>query len=100
MCAAHAAVDGNTLAIDIGCVVACKEGGHRSDFFRLARPLERRDMSDLGVNAARARIVEHFAGHLCFNKAREDRIDPHAGAREGIGRTLRQAVHRRFAGAV
>jgi hypothetical protein len=81
-------------------VVAGQEGRHGGDLVRLAGALQRRHVADAPFLAALARIVEDLARHLRLHQPGQDGVDAHAGAAEGIGRRLRQAVHRRLAGAV
>ena len=57
-------------------------------------------MAELGLDTPRAGIFEHFSGQLRFDQAGQHGIDANAGAGKGVGRRLRQIVHRRLARAV
>src|SRR2546425_1107433 len=95
----QAAIDRDRLAIDIGRFVARKKQSHRGEFMRLARALERIELSDLVLGAALLGIVEDRLGHAGFDQAGAHRIDAHAGARERIGRDLHEADDAGLAGA-
>src|SRR5579883_2987395 len=86
-----AAIDRNRLAVDIGGLVAEEEQAHRRQLARLAGPLERIELADLALSAAFLGAVENRLGHACFDQAGAYGIDPHAGARQGIGRGLYKA---------
>src|SRR6185437_5606091 len=56
------AVDGDGLAVDVGCFVACQKQSHRGEFVRLAGALERIELADLVGGAALLGAVEHRFG--------------------------------------
>src|SRR5438105_5079354 len=59
----EAAVDGDRLAVDVLRFVARQKQSHRRKLVRLSRALQRIELADLVLGAARLRVVEDRLGH-------------------------------------
>lgn len=98
--AGKAAINRESLTVDVGRLVACQEQRHGGDFLRRAGALQRVELPDLVLRTTLARSLEDRLGHTGFHQARTDRVDAHAGAEQRGGRGLREADDARLARAV
>src|SRR5262249_28476089 len=83
--ARKSAIAGKSLAVDIRSVVARQKQRRRRDFFGLAGPLQRIELTDFVFLAGFADAVEERLGHAGFDQAGANGVDAHAGAEERGG---------------
>src|SRR5210317_1249874 len=94
------AIDGDRLAVYVGCAVTQQETGHLSNLLRLSGACGRIDLADAIAATALVRQIESGFSHAGFNQSRADGIHSDAGSIQLISAGLGNTDHTRFAGTV
>lgn len=88
------------LPIHITTLIAPQEQRRARHLISNSAPLQRIQLPNLPLRAARPRLLKHRRRHARLDQARADRVHPDAGGRELVRRRLRDGDHGRLAGGV